>query len=134
MTKLIALTIIIGVLYGGWELFLYWDRVKNEEETTKKAAVSTVVVPEQLPGMTQALETSLQAAQRQGAAGYRNFLKTYGHALQDPRKGWIEMDYCVALSRENPSEAKRIFNSVRERTGPSSPIWKRVKELEKTYQ
>ncbi len=134
MTKLIAAVIIIACLWGGWELFLYWDSIKNEQETAKKAAVASVIVPEQLPGLPQSLESSLQAAQRQGATGLRNWLKTYGQAVQDPRKAWIELDYCVALSRENPSEAKRVFNNVRERTGPASPIWKRVKELEKTYQ
>jgi len=134
MTKLIAILMIVAVLYGGWELFLYWDRVKHEEETAKKASVSAAIVPEQLPGMSQVLEPSLQAAQRQGAAGFRTWLKTYGNAIQDPRKAWIELDYCVALSRENPAEAKRIFNNVRERTGPASPVWKRVKDLEKTYE
>jgi hypothetical protein len=32
MTKLIAAVIIILVLYGAWELFLYWEKVKNEEK------------------------------------------------------------------------------------------------------
>jgi hypothetical protein len=134
MTKLIAIAIIVAVLYGGWEFFLYWDRVKHEEETEKKAAVSSVIVPEQLPGLPQTLEPSLQAAQRQGPAAMRIWLRSYGASVQDPRKAWIELDYCVALSRDNPAEAKRVFNNVRERTGPASPVWGRVKELEKTYQ
>jgi len=36
MTKIIAAFIIIVVVWGGWELFLYWDKVKNEEETKQK--------------------------------------------------------------------------------------------------
>src|SRR5579859_7265702 len=101
MTKLIAAVIIVAVLYGGWELFFYWERVKNEQESEKKKAVATAVVPEQLPGMPYQLESTLQAARTQGTAGLANFLKTYGRSLQDPRKAWIELDYCQMLARED---------------------------------
>ncbi len=134
MTKLIGAAIIIGLLYGGWELFLYWDRVKNEEQTTRKEEAGAAVSPQQLAGMPYQLEASLSAAQRDGSAGLRNWLKTYGPTIQDPRKAWIELDYVVALSRENPAEARRLFATIKERTGPSSPVWKRIKDLEKTYQ
>ena len=30
MTKVITILIIAVVLYGGWQLFFYWERVKNE--------------------------------------------------------------------------------------------------------
>ena len=32
MTKVITVIIIVLVLWGGWELFFYWERVKNEQE------------------------------------------------------------------------------------------------------
>ena len=134
MTKAIVILMIVMGLYGGWELFLYWDRVKNEEATAKKQAASAVVVGEQLPGMPQQLETSLQAAQKLGATGLRNWLKTYGPSIQDPRKAWIELDYCVALARSDPNEAKRVFAGVKKRLQPSSPLWPRIKQLESTYE
>ena len=45
----------------------------------------------------------------------RNWLKTYGQSVEDPRKAWIELDYCVAVAREDPAEARRVFAAVKER-------------------
>ena len=134
MTKLIAAVMIIAVLYGGWHLFLYYEKVKNEKEVEQKQAVATAIDPTQLPGMPQALETSLQAAQREGTVALRNWLKTYNRAVQAPRRAWIELDLCVMMSREDPAEARRLFATVKERTGPASPVWPRIKKLESTYE
>ncbi len=133
-TKLIAALIIIAALYGGWKLFLYWDKVKREEDTARKQAAAAVVTGEQLPGMPSQLESSWQAAQKQGCAAMKNWLRTNTRSLQDPRKAWIELDYCVQLARENPAEARRIFAEVKARTPPSSPVWPRIKQLEKAYE
>ncbi len=134
MTKLIAAFIIIVTLYGGWKLFLYWDKVKNEEETKQKQEAAATVVGDQLPGMPYQLDASLQNARKLGAVGLKNWLKTHSQSVEDPRKAWIELDYCVAVARENPAEAQRVFAQVKERTGPASPVWQRVKQLEKTYE
>ena len=137
-TKLIAALIIVAVLYGGWELFFYWEKVKNDQEDQQKQAAAAAVVGEQLPGMPPAAqpqyENSLRAAEAQGAAGLKNWLKVYGRNVQDPRKAWIELDYCLLLSREDPADAKRIFAEVKARTPSTSPVWPRIKQLEKTYQ
>jgi len=134
MTKLIAALVIVAVLYGGWNLFLYWDKVKNEEETARKQAVATAVDPRQLPGIPEHLEPTLDAALKQGAVGLRNWLKAYDRVIKDPRKAWIELDYCVLVAREDPAEARRVFASVKGRTPASSPVFPRIKQLEKTYQ
>jgi hypothetical protein len=134
MTKLIVILIIVAALFGGWQIFVYWEKVNREEENAHKQATSSVVDPHQLPGLPQNFEPALQAAEKQGAAGLRNWLKTYGRAVQDPRKAWIELDYCVLIAREDPAEAKRIFATVRERTPASSPVFPRIKQLEKTYE
>lgn len=134
MTKLIAALIIVAALYGGWHLFLYWDKVRNEEQTAQKQAVASTVDPRQLSGMPQQLESALDAAEKQGAAGLKNFLKTYDRSLQDPRKAWIELDYVQRLARDEPVEAKRRFAEIRDRVGPASPVWPRIKQLEKTYE
>src|SRR5436309_8390837 len=99
MTKLIGVVILVAVLYGGWELFFYWEKVKNEEEIQKKQAATAIVVGEQLEGMPQQWEPVLKAAEAKGAAGIKNFLKQYGPSIHDPRKAWIELDYCLLISR-----------------------------------
>ena len=137
MTKVIAAVLILLVLWAGWELFFYWERVKNEQETQKKQAAAALVVGDNLPGMpqySQGMESSLRKAQAQGAAGLREWLKAYGKNVQDPRKAWIELDYCMLLSEKDPSEAKRVFAEVKARTPQSSPVWPRIKQLEKTYE
>jgi len=134
MTKLIAALIIVAALYGGWHLFLYWDKVRNEEQTAQKQAVASTVDPRQLAGMPQQLESALDAAEKQVAAGLKNFLKTYDRSLQDPRKAWIELDYVQRLARDEPVEAKRRFAEIRDRVGPASPVWPRIKQLEKTFE
>ncbi len=40
MTKVITALILVAFLWGGWELFFYWERVKNQEETQKKQEAS----------------------------------------------------------------------------------------------
>jgi hypothetical protein len=134
MTKLIAVLIIALVLFAAWHLVMYYDKIQNQKESEQKQAVAARVVGDSLPGMPYQLEDSLRAAQQQGATGLGNWLKLYGPSVQDPRKAWIELDYCVQIARDNPAEARRIFAEVKQRTPPSSPIWPRIKELAKTYE
>ena len=133
-TKLIAIAAVVLLFFGGFKLFLYFEQVKNERETAQKQAVAATVIGDQLEGLPQSLVSSLQAAQNQGAAGLRNWLKSFGHAVQDPRKAWIELDYVVLLARENPAEARKLFAEVKQRTPPSSPVWPRIKQLQVTFE
>ncbi|HVV71523.1 MAG TPA: hypothetical protein VHI52_08500 [Verrucomicrobiae bacterium] len=134
MTKVISVLILAAALYGGWELFFYWEKVKNQEETQKKQDASEVTMGDSLPGMPYQLEPSLKAAQDRGAGGLKNWLDAYGTNVVDPRKAWIQLDYCILVSRENPAEARRVFAEVKARTAPTSPVWPRIKRLERTYQ
>ena len=134
MTKLISIFIVIVVIFCGWQLFQYWEKVDKDEETKKKEEAA-ILNPANLPGMpTGQLDQSYQQAVTHGNAAVRNWLKTYGAALQDPRKAWIELDFCVAVTREDPAEARRMFKAVKERTPASSPIIPRIKQLEKSYE
>ena len=133
MTKVIGALIIIGVLWVGWEIFLYWDKVSHDKEEQKQNAAA-MVSGDQLPGLSYKLEDSLRAARNQGATGLRNWLKTYGQQVEDPRKAWIELDFCVAVARQDPAEARRVFAQVKERTPPSSPVSSRIKQLERAYE
>jgi hypothetical protein len=138
MTKWILAVIVVAVLWGGSQLFFYWERVKNEEETEKKQAQSSVVIPDQLPGMRgglqQQLERTLKSAVDQGPAAVKNWLKANDKLVADPRRAWIELDYCVQVSTSDIAEAKRVFAAVKARTPQTSPVWPRVKTLEKTYE
>jgi len=134
MTKLITAFIIIVVCWCGYHLFRYWEDVQKEQENQKKQAIGLTIQGESLSGMPYQLNESLRRAQEQGPAAMRAWLKTYGPSLQDPRKAWIELDFCVAIAREDPAEARSIFKSVKERTPPSSPIWPRVNQLEKSFE
>ncbi len=135
MTKLITILIIVAALWGGWQLFVYWDKVKQEDEVAaKKKAQTEITSGEQLSGMPNSLESSYQAAKNKGGTAMRNWLKLNGRSVQDPRKAWIELEYCVAIAREDPAEARRTFAAVKSRLTASSPVWRRVKQLEKTYE
>jgi len=133
MTKLIVVLIVVVALFGGWQLFVYWEKVQREEENKKQVEVAPVV-GEQLAGLPKNLESTLQAAQKQGAPGLKGWLKTYDKMVQDPRRAWIQLDYCVLVAREDPAEAKRMFASVKDRLPPASPVWPRMKQLEKTFE
>jgi hypothetical protein len=134
MTKLIAAFIIIVALFLGWHFFLYWEKVRDEKEQQQKKAAASAVVGDYLPGMPDRLGPSLEAAKKQGAPALKQWLKTYGYMVQDPRKAWIELDYCVLVSHTDLPEARRVFAEVKARTPPSSPVWPRVQELEKIYE
>jgi hypothetical protein len=135
MTKLIAAAIIAAALFCGWELFLYWDKVNHEEELKQKEeAAKAITSDDQLSGVPYQFDKSLRAAKSRGAVGLRDWLKAYDKFIQDPRKAWLQLDYCVMISRENVAEAKRVFADVKQRTPPTSPVWPRINQLSKTYE
>ena len=133
MTKLISAAILLVVLYVAYHLFVYWEKVRDEQDA-KEAAAKIVLRGDQLAGMPAQLEASLQAAQQAGLGTFRKWLEVYGPSLQDPRKAWIELDFCVAVSRDNPKEAQRVFAEVKQRVKPGSPVYSRVKQLEASYE
>lgn len=133
-TKVIAALILAIVLFGAYQLVQYSERVKNEEEQAQKQEQQAITLGDQLPGMPQALEQSFRTAKDGGAEKLGAWLKTYGSVIQDPKKAWVELDYVMLLSREHPAEARRLFASVKARVKESSPVYPRIKQLEKTYE
>jgi hypothetical protein len=138
MRQFLVLLLIIGAIWGGKQLYNYWETVKAKKETEDRGgapppapapAASAV-----LPGLPANLEASLQAAQKQGVAGLKNWLNLYRPYVSDPRLAAIELDYIVLISSTNPQEARRLFAAVRQRTPNNSPIYPRIKQLERTYQ
>lgn len=135
MTKaLIIITIVVAVGLGAWQLLEYWDKVQNEKDTDTRNAAAAVVTPDSLSGLPYGYDASLKAAQQQGADALGTWLKNYGANVQDPRKAWIQLDYVLMIARSNPQEAKRVFNEVKDRTLPNSPVWPRIHDMEKTFQ
>lgn len=134
MTKAIWVLIILVVGYIGYLLYQQWDKARIEHDTRKKEEASTVVVGDSLPGMPYQLDQSLRTAKDHGPIAFQKWFNAYEPQLADPRKAWIELELCVAMSRQSPAEANKIFANVKARVPPSSPVWARVKELEKTFE
>lgn len=134
MSKVIGIIIIIAVIYGGYEIWVLWDKYNTGQDLKEQEAKQGQVIPEQLPGMPSGLEQTYQMAQKNGATGVRNWLKAYGARVEDPRRAWIELDYVVLIAREDPVEAKKVFADVKSRTPENSPVYRRIKELQKTYE
>jgi hypothetical protein len=136
MKALIAIVIIVAAAMGGWEIYSHWQDIKEKERQKHQQSevVQTQSVGSQLPGMVSQLEPILEVAQRQGATGLRKFLGQYGKTIADPRLASIELDYVVLVANENPAEARKTFARVKQRISRESPVYARVKQLEKAYQ
>jgi len=133
MKFLIALVIIVGLGLGAWQLNQYWGNFKAKD--TASAPQPPPEIPDdQLSGMPPSLQPALEAARQRGAAGLRDFLTTYGNTMNDPRRASIELDYAVLVAPSNPSEARRVFAKVKGRVQSNSPVYNRMKQLEKTYE
>jgi hypothetical protein len=134
MTKVLTVLIIVAALFGMWELWVWYDRVEHEKEEDVAKAKAALVQGNNLQGMPWQLETEYNDAVMKGSAALKAFLAKNNARIEDPRKAWIELDYCVLIARENPAEAKRIFADVKGRTSPDSKVWKRIGELAKTFE
>lgn len=132
MTKAIWVLIILVIGYIGYLLFLQWDKARLEHEGRKNEP--SAIVGDSLPGMPYQLDQSYKTAKNTSAAAFQTWFNANERLLTDPRKAWIELELCVAMSRQNPAEARNIFAKVKSRVPPSSPVWSRVKELEKTFE
>jgi hypothetical protein len=136
MKQLIIILILAGGAFMGWKVYERWDAARKHEEEGDGKPVAQAVVANSgaLPGMSPNLENALQVAQRRGTPGLRDFLARYGKTIADPRLGAIELDYASLLMKDNPAEARRVFNRVKQRTATSSPNYTRVKQLERAYE
>ena len=133
MKWFISILIIVGCGFGGYELYSYWDTFKQKEEPSRAYAPVDVNVGSQLPGLPANLAESLTQAQAQGGRALGQWL-AHNHAkVRDPRLGWIQLDYVVLIAPSDLYEARKVFKEVQQRTDPASPIYPRLKQLEKTY-
>jgi hypothetical protein len=135
MKALIAIVAVVVVCFGAYKVWEYWDQT-GQERAAKQSATATSLDPTRLPGLDPKYESLLQAAQREGSAGLKRWLDAYKSSgvAKDPRLAWIELDYVMMVSTENPIEAKKVFARVKSRTAADSPVYPRIKALEKTYE
>ena len=134
MRKLIALLLVIGAVWGIRQLIAYYESVKAKQLAEERGGPPpTRGDSSVLPGLPPGLEASFQTARKQGAAGMRNWLKAYRPYLSDPRLAVIELDYVVLVGASDIKEARQIFAAVKQRTPTNSPVYPRIKQLEKTY-
>jgi hypothetical protein len=134
MRFLVGLIIVIGLALGAWQLHEYWENFKEKEPAPAAAPPPADVSGDQLPGLPPKLQPLLEIARNRGATGLRDFLARYGKNIDDPRRAWIELDYVVLLAQSSPGEARREFAKVKSRIQSDSPVYNRVKQLEKTYE
>lgn len=132
--KSIWVLFILIACYIAYLVFQQWDKARLEHDGKLKAEAAAVVNGDSLQGLPYQLEPTLRSAKDKGPVAFQAWFTTNEKYLSDPRKAWIELELCVAMSRENPSEAKKIFARVKGRIPPSSPVWSKMKELEKSFE
>ena len=132
MRFIIAAIIVIGFALGFWQFWNYYHEFKGSDSPA--AAAAPTVDVSQLPGLPSDLESPLATAQQHGAQSLRKFLKSYRSRIHDPRLAYIELDYVVLVAKSDLAQARSVFAQVKARTPPDSPVYPRVKALEKTYE
>lgn len=136
MKALISILVIVAAIWGIRGLLLMYERT---EKKASQGIDSTAPLPPPVPsaeltGLPAGLEPGLQTAQREGPTALQKWLKSYRIHLQDPRLAAIELDYVIMVSSTDLKEARRVFAEVKRRVPPSSPVYSRVKALERTYE
>src|SRR5439155_539666 len=98
MKALIALLIIAAVFYLGRALLHRFEDVQKHTIEPGRTAPAEPAPPpvSRLAGMSPNLEPALAAAQKQGAAGLRNFLNTYGSSIRDSELPPTRQCACVS--------------------------------------
>jgi hypothetical protein len=133
MKFVISVIIIVGLWLGVSQFYHYWEKFKGKSPQAD-APAQAEVSGDQLSGLPDKLQGPLQVAEEHGAPALREFLADHGQEIQDPRRAWIELDYIVLVGLSSPEEARRVFAQVKARLAPSSPVYDRMKQLEKTYE
>jgi hypothetical protein len=143
MTRLITIGLVIIGLWIGWIIYQQWEKTNSTQGETQQQVeaearrAAAAFDPRSLSGLPDKLEDSLQTAKDHGAKALGQWLDFYADkekVVQDPRLAWIQLDYAVMLAPDDPAKAKQIYGDVHDRIPPTSPVYPRIKELEKTFQ
>jgi hypothetical protein len=134
---MLRLLIIAVLIYGGYLVATFLKGEYNKAESRNGTPVETVPAgtPQtELPGMPPQLAASLETAEGRGPATLKKWLEVNRKNLRDPKLGDIELDYAVAVFRQDSAEARAIYKDVKERTPAHSPLQARLKRLEHTFE
>jgi hypothetical protein len=134
MKFLITVLIAAGLGLGVWQLRQFWQSTQEPQQGAAAPRTESPSSGDPLPGLPPRLQAALEAAQQRGVAGLRDFLAAHGKDMADPRLAWIELDYVLLVAQSDPAEARRVFAQVKGRLTPGSPVYPRMKQLEKTYE
>jgi len=132
--KIAIIIVIVAVVgFGAYKLWEYWDTTDQQKTIVEPGQG---VQPQSLPGLPSQLEPKLQEAQGKGPQAFKEFIDTIKKSplVKDPRLAWIELDYVMMIAAKDPVEAKRVFAKVKDRTPQNSPVYPRIKSLEKTFE
>ncbi|HEY3862058.1 MAG TPA: hypothetical protein VGO59_09240 [Verrucomicrobiae bacterium] len=133
MKYVIGLVVIVGLSLGAWQLHQYFGTFQPKP-APGAAPAPPPVYGDQLSGLPRNLEAQLQDAEQRGAPAMKRFLAAHAHEINDPRRAWIELDYVVLAGASDPGEARLVFQKVKARLAPGSPVYARMKQLEPTYE
>ena len=134
MRKVFGVLLVLLALYLAHQGWLGYTAFRSHHSARQEDSPGNPADPANLPGLPAQLEPLLQAAQKQGPKTMKKWLDYYGSQLEDPRKAWIQLDYVLAVSSEDMVEARQVFAEVKARVPKSSPVYARVKRLEKAYE
>lgn len=131
MKFLISILILAALIWGGVKINERWTNIRDSNDPDRAAEPQP---GNALPGMPAQLEDGYEAAKKRGASSLKKWLATYRRNIQDPRLAAIEMDYVVLVGTGNAEEARRVLAEIDARINPDSPVYERLKSLEKVYQ
>lgn len=136
MKALITIIIFAAVYYFGRGIYREYQAKQAAEDRAagRGAPPPPPTGDAALPGLPDNFAPSLETAQKQGADALKTWLDKYSRYVQDPRLAAIQLDYVVLVSRDNPREAKKLFEEVKARLPVNSPLAERIKRLAKTYE
>jgi len=130
----LSILIIFGVCFGGWKIWDYWAKVREQENVVQEEPVE--LNPTSIPGLPYALEQKLTEAKQRGPKTFKQFIDAWKSSpeVKDPRLAWIELDYVTMIASSDPIEAKRIYLDVKQRIPTNSVIYPRIRSLAKAYE
>ncbi len=136
MKALISILIVLAVGFGAFRIYDHWEKVKERRVLEDRAAKGADINPDQLPGLPWQLVQKYEEVRKTDAQTVGRFIESIRKFpdVKDPRLAWIELDYVVMLTATDPILARKTFQAVKKRTPADSPIYPRIKTLEKNYE
>src|SRR5690606_17720709 len=132
MKALITLVLVFALYWVGKTIYGEY-KSQEQQEMKEKAREESGVGADGLEGMPARFEASLKTAQGNGPAALKKWLNDYRRYLRDPKLADIELDYAMQLVRQDPSQARQVYEAVKRRTPKSSPVYPKVERLAATF-